>query len=514
MLSSPKESDYVRGTVTAVDIVRSVCKVRTEDGRFLTNVGWKHNYGGLGRSGENAAPVPREIVYVKQVDLNTFCIEGSPRINSYDIEDKLFIGSYQSEDDDFYRHYNLSFVRDKTEAGTSRPKDQIPGDRTITQGGGILGVTGSGSIIAKASALANIFITKIDDVVRVMSRNYEQFSEAAKKIQANVIGRVYEYHAWYYLRNSSRVDSPEYWEARGDVSAAEDAKGNYIGKSSLPSQDGTVRKSVVDEVDDGSIVARRYWETMSLDGEEIRKSNDTDDTNKTKEEFLNDKWTMYVDDGNGTGYKELNAAECIIDMQGSGSSYVKFDRDGNMRMVSTTSLYVETPDVDVVCDYATLDVSEDADATIGNNMTVDVGNDLTATVGNNASATVTNELSASAKTISAEATTSATLTSPITTVDSSTKVSVISPVAEFSTLVKTPAIAIGPLSGAPVVSGDSDGLSFTGGKIEMDSSSSMESEGNITLTNADVSADGTSLKGHIHTDSTGSNTTVPNSATP
>lgn len=372
---SGKDKNYeVEGIVTSVDIRRSVCKVICKDGRVMINVPWEHTYGGLGRSGFSYTPAPRERVKVRLDNRGDPCIVGSLPPLVFSRQDKTYIGAIQKfEDTYFYHRYNASMMSSRSEAGTSRPVDTVPGDSVISQGGGHLGVTNSGSIIAKASPLARIFITKIDDFIGVISRNYSQFSESAKKVQENIKGRVYQYHAWYYTNTSSRNDEPEYEEIIGDVSAGEFTKGEYTTED-LPIKDSRIVKRQV--TSDGTL---RYKQEITLEGRDVISSTDGSTNSSTKTQS-NTTWSVLVDDGSSNGYQEILATRAIIQVTGSGGVVLQFNDDGTASLVGDTSLLVNFPEVNVTCDTANVDCSGDATVNVGGNLEETVAGDIQRTI--------------------------------------------------------------------------------------------------------------------------------------
>ncbi len=362
------------GIVTAIDIQRSICKVICNDGRIISNVTWGQTYGGLGRSALNYSPVPRERVRVVYDQSSNPYISCSMQPIGFARTDKSFLGKFQELDDTyFYRRYNTGLGSIAASSGTSRPLDQIPGDTTITQGGATIGATNSGSIFIKSSSLAQIFLSKIDDIVRVVTRNYQQFSEVAKKTQTNVVGRIYQYHAWYYTGVSSRADAPEYEEVIGDVAAGDFAKGELVDPAGLPASDDRLYKRQVNN--DGIM---RYQENMDTNGEEDSISTDgganhtfAERTNTQDDMFITNgtdtstktntalKWKVIVDDGSSNGMKEITAKYAKIEVIGGGSSDMTFNDDGTVYLNSTTGVYVDTPEV-IISNCDKIDLGNDA----------------------------------------------------------------------------------------------------------------------------------------------------------
>ena len=77
----------------------------------------------------------------------------------------------------------------------------------------------NGTALIKASPLAQIVNSKYDDLVRVMARNWERFSDLGQQTVANVKGRMYEFVGWDRDFSRSQNSIYELKDIIGDVVA-------------------------------------------------------------------------------------------------------------------------------------------------------------------------------------------------------------------------------------------------------------------------------------------------------
>lgn len=286
---------------------------------MLKNVGWLSPVGASHRQGDNCSPSPREVVCISFHDSSPTII-GSKRLYEHGRTDNVFLGDWKErgEDiplDDFFDLYCLDVVTPDVLYGGSRPRDQMPGDRTTTgEGGVVVGTLGSGSWIAKCSSLAQIFVSKIDDIVRVVTRNYEQYSDTATKNQTSLLGRLYQYHGHFKDGVASRTEAADYFEVIGDVVAGETAKDQYRDVESLPAEDMRVKLQQVDDYSTGE-AKPRWVHTLDKNGVSHRKSLDLSDSSSFTEDISNTEYEIKLNGG----------ATCTLKMMENGTLAIKSD---------------------------------------------------------------------------------------------------------------------------------------------------------------------------------------------
>jgi hypothetical protein len=218
------DSSFDEGTVTEVDVDRSFCKVKTVRGQNIGQVQWGQPSGGSSRAGDRVTPVMGDRVVVMYG-------LGYPLII-------LFLGKNQTTDNAFpvnidtgvspvdtgnFSPEGINAINDVNKAG-----DLAVGDRVIaSSGGGILAVLRGGSLLIRSSRLAEIFVSKWDDVVRIVSRNFEHFTDVSSDIIKNISGRVYRYTGYAADAASAKIENYGYNLYYGDVALAQVVKTNY-----------------------------------------------------------------------------------------------------------------------------------------------------------------------------------------------------------------------------------------------------------------------------------------------
>ena len=138
---------------------------------------------------------------------------------------------------------NSTSIRGDFTTNPNKPSDFYPGDIvTTTEGGGILAMLANGSALLKASPLAHVFLSKFDDLVRIVARNFERFSDLGQQTVANVKGRMYEFVGWDRNFSRSKNGLYELKDIIGDVAIGEVLKGEPDPSRTVPAKDSRVRK--------------------------------------------------------------------------------------------------------------------------------------------------------------------------------------------------------------------------------------------------------------------------------
>ncbi|MNK10026.1 hypothetical protein D3C87_280370 [compost metagenome] len=233
MFSNPVKpnSNHDEGYVTEVDARNMVCKVKTIRGQNLDNVAFTQASGGSSRAGDRATPVMGDRVVI-HYELGYPLIYGFlPKIQTDDNKFPVSIdtglelvntGNFTSE--------GVNAVGDQ-----NKPGDILVGDRIIAStGGGILAVLRGGSLLLRSSRLAEIFISKWDDVVRVVSRNWEHFTDVSSDVVKNIKGRVYRYTGYALTADAAKDEDYQYNLYYGDTALAKAIKTDYWNTSASP----------------------------------------------------------------------------------------------------------------------------------------------------------------------------------------------------------------------------------------------------------------------------------------
>ena len=233
MFNNPNriDSNFDEGYVSEVDVDRGFCKVKTVRGQNLDQVQWGQPSGGSSRAGDRTTPVSGDRVVVMYG-------LGYPLII-------LFLGRTQTSDSAFPKHIDSgtgtvdtgNFSPEGVSAinDINKPGDMAVGDRIIgSPGGGMLGILRAGSILIRSSRLAEIFVSKWDDVVRIVSRNFEHFTDVSSDIVKNIKGRVYRYTGYATTSAAAKIENYGYNLYYGDVALAQAVKTNYQNIGTLP----------------------------------------------------------------------------------------------------------------------------------------------------------------------------------------------------------------------------------------------------------------------------------------
>jgi hypothetical protein len=234
MFNNPSKinNSYDEGTVTEVDVQRNFCKVKTIRGQNLDQVQWLQPSGGSSRAGDRATPVMGDRVIVNYGLGYPLIIGFLPKNQTTDNSFPVHIdtGSLPIDTGNFSPE-GVNAIND-----VNKPGDLSVGDRVIAStGGGLLAVLRGGSFILRSSKLAEIFISKWDDVVRIVSRNFEHFTDVSSDIVKNIKGRVYRYTGYASTSSAAKTETYGYNLYYGDVALAQAVKTNWQNPGTLPS---------------------------------------------------------------------------------------------------------------------------------------------------------------------------------------------------------------------------------------------------------------------------------------
>lgn len=230
MFSNPikPDSTHDEATVTEVDSVRGSCKVITLSGRTLTNVKWLQPSGGSGRSGDRI-PVTMGDRVVVNTSLGYPLILGFlPKVQTSDLAFPLSIDTGETLLD------TGNFGPGGTQAigDQSKPLDALSGDRVIGSfGGGMIAMLRAGSILLRSSRLSEIFISKLDDMVRIVSRNWAHYTDASSDVIRNISGRVYRYTGYAATFSDAKNEAYSFHQYAGDTALAEANKAGTSGSA-------------------------------------------------------------------------------------------------------------------------------------------------------------------------------------------------------------------------------------------------------------------------------------------
>jgi hypothetical protein len=223
-------------------------------------------------------------------------------------------------------------VGDRTETGNytslshglvgdpTKPTDIVSGDKILSNRmGALLGVLRGGTIIAKASRLSQILLSKYDDLVRIVGRSFELFTDLSVDVYASVRGRAYRYTGYANSLSSGRSDNYRYEELHGDTKLANSLKWNYYGLtpssfSALPAADSIIRKYRI--VDGANLYY--YQDLYYDDGRLYTKVQTAAGTAYTEINQTNSTLDIKTDDG--TSYTRVQTTPSVITLTYNGTN--------------------------------------------------------------------------------------------------------------------------------------------------------------------------------------------------
>lgn len=328
MFNRNPDSTYKEAIVLAVDIRRGVCKCRTRDGHFLTNVSWARPLGLSQENGDSYSPLPNEVVVITDVGGEPMILFSKTVLTANDSSVRARI-TPQLEGDTAIQDYNLSVLFGNSRMEGASPDNIVVGDRVITNDrGSVLGLLKSGSVLLKGGPLAQIFVTRLDDLVRVVSRNLELFSDSFTQVSANVKGKLYTFRGYFKSPTASRDELPEYYEVVGNVAVGLTGKGDPLSADTSATSD-ELKREVVTQYEDGVEGTPRFVHTLHEDGKSVRKSATSDDATSTIEELNNGVWRITVTDGTNTSVVEVTPGKVKVITTGDLEENV----DGNVTRI-------------------------------------------------------------------------------------------------------------------------------------------------------------------------------------
>ena len=147
----------------------------------------------------------------------------------------------------------------------NKPLDMLNGDRTISsEGGAFIGLLRAGGVLLKSSSLSQIFLSKLDDVVKIVSRNFEHYTDVSSDMVKNFKGRIYRYVGYTNSFHESKAEDYRYHQYFGDTAAAEAVKTSYASPPlTLPAINDVIFKEQVT-----STGVEKMHRTVNLAGEE------------------------------------------------------------------------------------------------------------------------------------------------------------------------------------------------------------------------------------------------------
>lgn len=215
---------FYEAFVAGVDLKRHECKIRTDYGQTINGVRWLKE-GGADGYGENKAPTERSRVLVMRLGASHIIMGSLGVITNDDIRATgPAIGKQGSP---AIEPANYSVSQSASISGDqSSPADQRVGDWTRTShGGGMIALLRAGTVMMKASPTSMLMLSPFDDLGRLVTRNWEHFTDVDSTRKISSGGAVSMTHEVFPTSARARSELPSMREVRGGEAAVGDAGG-------------------------------------------------------------------------------------------------------------------------------------------------------------------------------------------------------------------------------------------------------------------------------------------------
>ena len=217
---------FFEAYVAGVDLKRSACKVRTDGGQTISGVRWLKGAGGANSYGDNSGPAEQDRVMIMKLPGNQHWILGYVPVLTND--NMKAVGpalGKQGESPEELANFS-SAQSDSVSGDQSMPADQRVGDRSWTShGGGMIALMRAGTVIAKASPTSLFMLSPFDDVGRLVTRNWEHYTDVDSIRKISSGGAVSSVHETFPTSARARSELPSMRETRGGADAVGDAGG-------------------------------------------------------------------------------------------------------------------------------------------------------------------------------------------------------------------------------------------------------------------------------------------------
>jgi hypothetical protein len=235
-------SSAEEGSITEVDSIRKVCKVKTLSGQNLTDVLWAQPSGGAGRGGDRVTPNLGDRVMIDTRLGYPIITSFLPKLQNLENATPLWIDTGETLIDTG----NFSSSGKNVLGDQNAPRDMLVGDRVLSSsGGGLVALLRAGSVVLRSSRFAEVFLSKIHDLVRISSRNFEHFSDVGSDVIRNIKGRIYRHVGYSKKIEHAKVEAYTFNQYYGDVALGEEFQTNYTKSETLPTATDIIFKEQV-----------------------------------------------------------------------------------------------------------------------------------------------------------------------------------------------------------------------------------------------------------------------------
>ena len=259
---TPTNLGFEEGVVVSVNISTYTAQVRTLSGRKLTTATWITPLNTEGREADIYSPVvgSNVLVYLR---LGRPLILGCvPTAALYSTAGTHSITQTQTTPN-YYP--GVSGVPSPLTHKPGVPTDYLRGDRVFTTKGGALFGLLFGTIVVKVSWMAQIVLSKFDDVIKIISRNYEKITDASTEVDVNFRGRTYNFFGSSLTRAAQVNSQYGYYKVIGDTVAGSTLQEGSYGQAATAVGAATniIYKEVTQTYASGSPVV---MSTVTYDG--------------------------------------------------------------------------------------------------------------------------------------------------------------------------------------------------------------------------------------------------------
>ncbi len=167
-----------------------------------------------------------------------------------------------------------------------------------SSGGALLGLLKGGSVLIRSSRAAEVLLSNLHSLVRVVSRNWEHFTDVSSDVVRNFKGRVYRYSGYAKTYTETKNEAYKYHQYIGDVGAAEAVKTSYHTYTGTPATNTLIFKEQITDATLIEIMRR----TLDLTGNQevwIKDSNSFTRVTSTGDQLLfrwNDQNTVTINE--------------------------------------------------------------------------------------------------------------------------------------------------------------------------------------------------------------------------
>lgn len=224
--ASGSGATFFEGYVAGVDLKRSECKIRSDSGQTIHGVRIVKSAGGANGYGDNSAPAEQDRVLVMKLPGNKHYILGSIPVMTHDNAKAIgpAVGQ-QGVVPEELANFSMS-QSDSVSGDQSMPADQRVGDWSRTShGGGMIALLRAGTVLVKSSPTSLFMLSPFDDLGRLVTRNWEHYTDVDTVKKLSVGGAVSMVHEVFPTSARARSELPSMREVRGGADAVGDAGG-------------------------------------------------------------------------------------------------------------------------------------------------------------------------------------------------------------------------------------------------------------------------------------------------